>query len=70
MPMTELDRDFEFRDTIIRSKGMIELFLQTPENIQDILVALDVADFIIPALLVLDVFDRNNRLVENNTGNL
>ena len=49
---------------------MVELMLQTPGSIPDLLAILDVIDFGIPALLALDVLDGNNILVKNVTNHL
>ena len=49
---------------------MVELLLLTPGHIQDKPILNDVVDVNVPALLGLDVLDRNNVFVENVTGHL
>ena len=70
IPMIESDRDFQFGDTMIRSKGMVELILPTPGSVRDVPILMDVVDIDIPALLGLDVLDGNNLFVDNVTGHL
>ena len=53
--MIESDRDYQFGDTIMRSKGIVELILPEPGNIRDIAILTDVVNVDIPDLLGLDV---------------
>ena len=57
------DQDFNFGDTVIESKGMIELLLPRPEHIQYIPILIDVVDINIPTLLDLDVLDGKTYLL-------
>ena len=70
IPMIQSERDFQFGDTLIRSKSMIELILPTPGNRREIPVIMDVVDVDIPALLGIDVLDGNNLFVDNVAGHL
>ena len=70
IPIIDSKRDLKFGDTLVRSRGIIELMLPTPGCTLDILVILDVLDVKIPPLLGLNVLDRNNLLVDNITYHL
>ena len=70
IPMIDPKRDFIFDDTLVRSRGMVELMLRTPWSTLDIPVILDVLDVEIPVLLVLDILDGNNVPVDNVTDHL
>ena len=50
----ELDRDSQFGDTVMYSKGMAELSLPTSSSTKGIQVLLDVVDFNVPVQLDLD----------------
>ena len=62
--------NLKFGDTLVRSRGMMELMLPTPESTLDISVIIDVIDVEIPALLVQDVLDGKNLLVDIVTNHL
>ena len=69
-PIAESEHNFRLRYTVIRSKGMVELMLQTPATFCYIPILLDFVDVYIPAFLGLDALDGNNLLVDNVTGHL
>ena len=56
-PVINSQRDFEFEDTLIRSRELVELKIRTTGKALDIIVLLDVVDVEIPALLWLYVLD-------------
>ena len=70
VPVIDSKGDFKFGDTLVRSRGVIEQMLPTPESTFDILVIFDVVDVEIQALQGLDVLDGNNHLVYNVTNYL
>ena len=70
IPITESERDFCFGDTVILSKGMVEIMLQTLATFYDIPVLPNVVDVNIRTLLGLDALDGNNLLIDNVTGHL
>ena len=63
-------REFKFGDSLVRSRGVVEIMLPTPGSTLDITVILDVVDVKIPALPVLDVFYWNNLLADNVNNHL
>ena len=64
MLIIDSKRDFKFGDTLVRSRGMIELLLPTPGSTPDIPVILDVSDIEIQALLELDIKIGKKSLLE------
>lgn len=52
------NRRFRFGDVSHRSKGKIRLAMETPPGIRSIQVDLDIVDARVPALLGMDVLDR------------
>ena len=60
----------KFGDTFVRSRGMVELMLATPESTLDIPFMLDVVDVKVPLLLELDGLEGNNLLVDSVTNHL
>ena len=69
-PIIDSRRDFKFRDTLFKSRGMVELMLPRTESTLDIPVLLDFVDVKMPALVGLDVHDCNNFFVDNVTNHL
>ena len=70
MPVIRSNRLFRFGDVSSKLFGMIELSIQTPENIPLIHVLLNVVDVNIPALIGLDVLDGNFLMVDNISNHL
>ena len=56
-PKTDSKYDFKFGDTLVRSRGMLELMLPTPGSTHDIPVILGSLDVEVPPLLGLDAVD-------------
>ena len=63
------DRDFQFRDTVIRSKGVFTCFINA-RYIHDVLILLYAVNVNIPALSGLDTVNGNMFLVDNFIGHL
>ena len=70
IPIIDYTRDFKLGDTLVRSRGMVELILPAPRSTLDISVIRDVVDVEIPPFLVLDILEGNNLLVDNVTNHL
>ena len=70
IPLIDSKRDLKFGDTLVRSRGMIELMLAALGCTLDIPVAVDVVDVEILPLLGFDVLDVNNVVVDNLTNHL
>ena len=68
--MIDSKSDFKFGDTLIRSRGMVELMFPGPGSTPEIPVILDVVDVEIPPLLVYDVQDGKTLLVGNVNNHL
>ena len=51
----------------MRSSGIVELALETPNDIQHIQVLLNIVPVNVPALLGLDIFDGYNLHADNVT---
>ena len=50
IPFIVSDRDFQFRDTVIKSKFKVRLFLPTPEHVRRIPILLDEVNVNVPFL--------------------
>lgn len=67
---------FLFADTVYQSRGEVTLFLKTPSGIPKVMIELDIVDADIPALLGMDVLDKEsltpctitNRLIHKAKG--
>ena len=68
--MIESDGQFKLGGIVIRSKRIVELFLSTPEYVQDIPILLDIVYVNVPTLLSLYVLDGTNLFVDNAFGHL
>ena len=70
IPKIDSRRDFKFGDTLVRSRGMVELMIPTPGSTFDRPVILDAINVETAPLLGLDVLDGSNGLVYNVTNHL
>ena len=70
IPNTDSKRDLEFGNTLVRSRGMVELMIQTSGSTLDIPVVCGVAHVETPALQGYDVLYGNNFLFEKLTNHL
>ena len=70
MPVHASNRTFRIEDRIVKSLGMVELALETPNYIQLIPVLLDIVPVYVPALLCLDILDVHSLLAENVSSRL
>ena len=68
--MIESDWDFQFGDTGIRSKEIVELFLSTPGHVRNLQILFDLVVVNVPTVLGLDVLDGNNLFANHVTGYL
>ena len=70
MPAIRSNCVFRFGDLSSKSLGIIELAIQTPDNIQPIPVLLEVVDVDIPPLISLDFLDDNFLIVDSISNRL
>ncbi len=71
IPCISSQNSFRFGDVTVRSLGMVEIALDTPPNVSNVPVLIDIVPVDVPPLLGLDVLDgeglyadnKNNRLV-------
>ena len=57
IPVMRSRNAFRFGDSVAKSRGIVELFLDTPNGTPPLPVLLDIVDVNIPALLGLDILD-------------
>ena len=67
---SEVTHRFRFADKLFDSLGKVSLFLSTPKGIPPICVELDVVQADIPALLGMDILDREGLIADTVAGRL
>ena len=70
IPSATSSRYFRFGDVVVKSLGLVEVALDTPQNAPNIMVLMDIVSVNIPALLGLDVLDNESLYADNVTNRL
>ena len=58
---------FRFGDTVVKSLGMVEVAIETPSHIPEIMMLMDIVPVNVPELLGLDVLDSESFYADNVT---
>ena len=70
IPIIDQKREFELRETLLKTRGLIEHMLQTRRSTLDIPVILDVKDIEIPTFAGPDFLDGETLNVDNATNHV